>query len=114
MKFDVIRDKLGRAKYLHDNGDSITGSVYSKAIITAMFIGLYQDFFSQFGLPIWLLCILGVLPILSFNLVLGVINDRRGILKNYNNMAWEKCSIAMGLVSDVEEIRGVLGLPKKK
>ncbi len=101
---DDVRELFSHGKYLYDNGDQLTGSIYNKALLTGVFIGLFRDFFEGFGLPIWILCAAGIFPIVTGNIIIGYMNLRYGILRQYNNQGWYNCDVAMDLVDDARAV----------
>jgi hypothetical protein len=93
---------FGRAKYIHDNGDAITGTFYSKILMTMMFVKLFEDFFNSFGVPIIVFYVAGILPIVAANFFIGFLNLRYGIMKDYNNAGWYNTPVAMTVVRKVD------------
>jgi hypothetical protein len=81
--------------------------------MTMMFVKIFEDFFNSLGVPIIVFYIGGIIPIVILNFSLGLINQRYGILKAYNNAGWYNTPVAMTVVKQTDAIYNVVVSEKK-
>jgi hypothetical protein len=106
-----VRFILARCKAIFQRGSSWLDLVYSKFLMTVIFLKLFEDSFQGLGFSMIPLYIIGIILVIGACFTIGFIDLKRGIWLEENNTAWDYTPKAKRMM---EQIDGMYTVVLKK
>jgi hypothetical protein len=98
------RDLLGRVKAIYQRGSGWIDLVYSKVLLTMIFLKEFQDFFTGYNLSLYLVVPVVVVGVVVLCFIIGFVDLKWGIWKHENNCGWYYVPMNMELMGKVDRI----------